>query len=170
MLKNTSRRTVRTRGTLTVYDKTGAVISQTVVPDVPVLPESEREVAIPALDPNKPSPPLASTASRSRSTSACPRCSSARPRSRSPDLRAGATARPDLRRRAGCPLEARQQGSVQLSTETQIVQGSDQRRAGEHAFEPDFGVFWTQPQSKFGEFQLEVRGSRRGDDFHLGRT
>src|SRR4029077_10943088 len=57
VLKNTGRRTVRTRGTLTLYDKSGAVVSQTVVPDVPVLPESEREVVIPVLDPNKPSPP-----------------------------------------------------------------------------------------------------------------
>ena len=57
VLKNTGRRSVRTRGTLTLYDKSGAVISQTVVPDVPVLPESEREVAIPALDPGKPAPP-----------------------------------------------------------------------------------------------------------------
>src|SRR6476659_8314615 len=53
VLKNSGRRTVRTRGTLTLYDKNGTVISQTVVPDVPVLPESEREVAIPALDPGK---------------------------------------------------------------------------------------------------------------------
>jgi P pilus assembly chaperone PapD len=57
VLKNTGRRTVRTRGTLTLYDKSGAVISQTVVPDVPVLPESEREVVINALDPGKPGPP-----------------------------------------------------------------------------------------------------------------
>jgi hypothetical protein len=54
VLKNTGRRTVRTRGTLTVYDKTGAVVSQSVVPDVPVLPESAREVAIPAMNPDKP--------------------------------------------------------------------------------------------------------------------
>ena len=57
VLKNTGQRTVRTRGTLTLYDKTGAVISTSPVPDVPVLPESEREVAIPALDPSKPRPP-----------------------------------------------------------------------------------------------------------------
>jgi hypothetical protein len=57
VLKNTSARSVRTKGTLTVYDKAGAVISQTVVPDVPVLPESEREIAIAALDPDKPKPP-----------------------------------------------------------------------------------------------------------------
>jgi P pilus assembly chaperone PapD len=57
VLKNSSRRTVRTRGTLTLYDKAGAVVSQSVVPDVPVLPESEREVAIPAINPDKPRPP-----------------------------------------------------------------------------------------------------------------
>lgn len=57
MMKNTGARTVRTRGTLTLYDKTNAVIGQTVVPDVPLLPESEREVAIPAFNPDKPKPP-----------------------------------------------------------------------------------------------------------------
>ena len=67
-------------------------------------------------------------------------------------------------------VEARQQGSVQLSTETQIVQGNEARRGSEHAFEPDLGVLFTQPAVKFGEFQLEVRGSRRGEAFHLGRT
>ena len=67
-------------------------------------------------------------------------------------------------------IEARQQGSLQLSTETQIVQGNEARRGSEHAFEPDLGVLFTQPAVKFGEFQLEVRGSRRGEAFHLGRT
>ena len=57
VLKNTSRRTVRTRGTLTVYDKSGAAVSESIVPDVPVLPESEREVPIPAIDPDKPTLP-----------------------------------------------------------------------------------------------------------------
>lgn len=57
VLKNSGRRTVRTRGTLSLYDKSGALVSQSVVPDVPVLPESEREVAIPAVNPGKPSPP-----------------------------------------------------------------------------------------------------------------
>jgi P pilus assembly chaperone PapD len=57
VLKNTSRRTVRTKGTLTVYDQSGAAVSQSSVPDVPVLPESEREVAIPAINPDKPSLP-----------------------------------------------------------------------------------------------------------------
>lgn len=57
VLKNSGQRTVRTRGTLTLYDKTNAVIGQTTVPDVPLLPEAEREVAIPAFNPDKPAPP-----------------------------------------------------------------------------------------------------------------
>jgi P pilus assembly chaperone PapD len=53
VLKNSGKRTVRTRGTLTLYDKAGTPVSQTVVPDVPVLPESEREVATDAVNPDK---------------------------------------------------------------------------------------------------------------------
>jgi len=49
-LKNTSRRTVRTKGTLIVYDATGKVVREVPVPDVPLLPESERDVAIVVLD------------------------------------------------------------------------------------------------------------------------
>lgn len=46
LLKNTGLRTVRTRGTMTIFDSTGAKVAERPVPDVPVLPESEREVAI----------------------------------------------------------------------------------------------------------------------------
>ena len=53
VLKNTGKRTVRTRGTLTLFDKRGTAVSQSVVPDVPVLPESEREVATAAINPEK---------------------------------------------------------------------------------------------------------------------
>lgn len=49
-LRNSSRRTVRTKGTLVVYDGTGVAVAKIVVPDVPVLPESERELAIRAAD------------------------------------------------------------------------------------------------------------------------
>jgi P pilus assembly chaperone PapD len=47
MVKNSGRRTVRTKGTLVLFDQTGAVARQTAVPDVPLLPESEREVTVP---------------------------------------------------------------------------------------------------------------------------
>ena len=46
LLKNTGQRTVRTRGTLTIFDRSGTKVAEVAVPDVPVLPESEREVAI----------------------------------------------------------------------------------------------------------------------------
>jgi hypothetical protein len=59
VLKNTGRRTVRTRGTLTIYTGGGAKVGEIAIPDVPVLPESEREVAIETGDrqSGKPLPP-----------------------------------------------------------------------------------------------------------------
>lgn len=56
VLKNSSRRTIRTKGTLTIYDKAGTAIREVPVPDVPVLPESEREVAIALATGEKPVP------------------------------------------------------------------------------------------------------------------
>lgn len=56
-LKNSSRRTVRTKGSLLVYDHGGMAVRQVQVPDVPVLPDSEREVAIVALDGSTPTLP-----------------------------------------------------------------------------------------------------------------
>jgi hypothetical protein len=46
VLKNTGHRTVRTRGTMTIYTSGGAKAAEMTIPDVPILPESEREVAI----------------------------------------------------------------------------------------------------------------------------
>ena len=45
-LKNTSPRSIRTKGTLRLLDASGKVVREVPVPDVPVLPESERDVAI----------------------------------------------------------------------------------------------------------------------------
>jgi P pilus assembly chaperone PapD len=45
-LKNTSRATARTKGTLTVRDNGGQLLKTITVPDVPLLPMAEREVAI----------------------------------------------------------------------------------------------------------------------------
>jgi P pilus assembly chaperone PapD len=50
-LKNTGRRSVRTKGTLIIYGTDGKVVREMPVPDVPLLPESERDVAIAAVDP-----------------------------------------------------------------------------------------------------------------------
>jgi P pilus assembly chaperone PapD len=59
LVRNTSRRNVRTRGHLVVSDPNGAAVRDVPVPDVPILPESEREVAIVAVDPasDRPLPP-----------------------------------------------------------------------------------------------------------------
>lgn len=56
ILANTSRRSVRTKGTLTLFDAAGTAVREVTVPDVPVLPESEREVAIQAFEAAAPLP------------------------------------------------------------------------------------------------------------------
>lgn len=56
-LKSTGKRTVRTKGSLTIFGQGGAVVRTVPVPDVPVLPESERDVAIVVADQEKPLPP-----------------------------------------------------------------------------------------------------------------
>lgn len=52
-LQNASRANVRTKGVLTVYDKAGTVVRQIDVPNAPVLPESERDLAIPTAGENE---------------------------------------------------------------------------------------------------------------------
>ncbi|HXW07308.1 MAG TPA: hypothetical protein VD833_18880 [Vicinamibacterales bacterium] len=47
LVRNSSRRSLRTRGTLVLLQGEGQPVRQLTVPDVPVLPESEREVSIP---------------------------------------------------------------------------------------------------------------------------
>lgn len=59
-VKNTSRRSVRTRGSLTVYDEAGRSVREVPVPDVPLLPQSERFVAIPVVDERHPPLPSGS--------------------------------------------------------------------------------------------------------------
>ena len=53
-VKNSSRRYVRTRGNLILLDENGRRLREYPVPDVPLLPESEREVSITVIDPDKP--------------------------------------------------------------------------------------------------------------------
>jgi hypothetical protein len=52
-VKNTSRRSVRTKGSLAVLNEGGQTVREVPVPDVPLLPESEREVMIVVVDPDK---------------------------------------------------------------------------------------------------------------------
>ena len=63
-----------------------------------------------------------------------------------------------------------QQGTVQISGAAHAVAGNQLRTAGEDDVEPDFGVSWLQPGQRFGTFQFELRGTRRADRLHLGRT
>ena len=53
-VKNSSRRYVRTRGNLILFDQSGRNVREIPMPDVPLLPESEREVSITVIDPEKP--------------------------------------------------------------------------------------------------------------------
>ena len=62
-----------------------------------------------------------------------------------------------------------QQGSLQVFTGAQTLRGDPSRFAGQNAFEPDLGVSWLQPGTRFGVFQIELRGARRGDTLHTGR-
>jgi hypothetical protein len=62
-----------------------------------------------------------------------------------------------------------QQGSVQVFTGVQTLRGDPSQFAGQNAFEPDLGISWLQPGSRFGIFQIELRGVRRGDTLHTGR-
>src|SRR6476646_968444 len=62
-----------------------------------------------------------------------------------------------------------QQGSLQFTTAVQTLRGDPSRYAGQNPFEPDLGVSWLQPGSRFGIFQIEIRGARRGDVLHTGR-
>jgi hypothetical protein len=57
VLANTGKRSVRTKGTMTIFDAANKPVAEVMVPDVPVLPESEREVAIVAFEAAKPLPP-----------------------------------------------------------------------------------------------------------------
>jgi hypothetical protein len=72
---------------------------------------------------------------------------------------------------ASCAVPAdAQQGSVQVSATVQGVTGDPQRLGGQNRIEPDLGVTWLQPGSRFGIFQIELHGTRRGDQLHAGRT
>jgi cell division septation protein DedD len=65
---------------------------------------------------------------------------------------------------------AAQQGSVQVTAATESLQGDPRRIGGQPSLEPEVGVSWFQPGTRFGTFQLDLRGTRRGDIPHLGRV
>jgi hypothetical protein len=64
---------------------------------------------------------------------------------------------------------AAQQGSLQVSAGAQATTGEAARDINLGAFEPDLGVTWFQPGTRFGTLQLEVRGTERHNEPHFGR-
>lgn len=62
-----------------------------------------------------------------------------------------------------------QQGTVQVFGAAHTVQGPATRIAGER-FEPDVGVQWFQPGTRFGLLQMELRGTSRDGKPHLGKS
>ena len=63
---------------------------------------------------------------------------------------------------------AAQQGSVQVSGAVQATTG-ETARAGNLGVDPDLGVTWLQPGTRFGTLQLELRGTERANQLHVGR-
>jgi hypothetical protein len=63
-----------------------------------------------------------------------------------------------------------QQGSIQVSGSAHTLTGDAGRIGDQARFEPDGGVSWFQPGSRVGIFQLEVRGTKRGKEAHLGKA
>lgn len=63
-----------------------------------------------------------------------------------------------------------QQGSMQVSASAQAITGDPQRIAGQNRLEPDLGITWLQPGSRFGILQLELHAARRQDRLHAGKT
>ncbi len=69
---------------------------------------------------------------------------------------------------ASAPVAA-QQGSLQVSAAAQATTGEVQRGVGLGRLEPDLGVSWLQPGTRFGTLQLELRGTERHNELHFGR-
>ena len=64
---------------------------------------------------------------------------------------------------------AAQQGSLQVSASAQAVTAESSRLNAIGQVEPDIGVRWLQPGTRFGTVQLELRGTERKNEFHAGR-
>jgi len=63
---------------------------------------------------------------------------------------------------------AAQQGSVQISSSTQVVTGSAERRAGQEPFEPDLGFTLYQPAFRFGNLFVDIHAVQRDNGARLG--
>ena len=59
---------------------------------------------------------------------------------------------------------------MQFSAAAQATTGQLAKGANFSQLEPDVGVSWLQPGTRFGALQLELHGTERRDTFHLGRV
>jgi cell division septation protein DedD len=63
-----------------------------------------------------------------------------------------------------------QQGSLQVNASAQATTGETARLSTLGQVEPDLGVTWLQPGTRFGTVHLELHGTERGNEFHAGRV
>ena len=64
---------------------------------------------------------------------------------------------------------AAQQGSLQVNASAQAVSGETPRLNTLGQVEPDLGVTWRQPGTRFGNVHLEWHATERTNEFHVGR-
>ena len=64
---------------------------------------------------------------------------------------------------------AAQQGSLQVNASAQAITGETARLNALGQVEPDLGVTWRQPRTRFGTVQLEFHGTERKNELHAGR-
>lgn len=67
-------------------------------------------------------------------------------------------------------IAAAQQNSIQLTAAAHSLYGEPARIGSQPALEPDLGVTWLRPGTRFGMFQMEIRGTTRDDRPHVGRA
>jgi len=65
---------------------------------------------------------------------------------------------------------AAQQGSVQITTASQVTTGDPERTGGLQGFQPDFGFTWFQPTTTWGTLNFDAHAVRGGNDPRLGRA
>ena len=83
-----------------------------------------------------------------------------------------------LRELAGCGLllallprpATAQQGSLQVTGATHSVSGERVSTGHQSAFEPDLGISWLRPGTRFGMFQMEIRGTTRDGTPRIGKA
>ena len=65
---------------------------------------------------------------------------------------------------------AAQQGSVQVVAASQITTGDAMRTGGLTGFQPDFGLSWFQPTTRWGTLTFDAHAVRNNNDPRLGRA